>query len=236
MMIDALSVARFSLKDFWEELMLLVLLNVVWSLAALLPIIPVFVLKGVNPILVLALSLILFLPLPIVTGALAFVTNQISRGKAVGWETFAAGLRRYWAKSLVVALINLVVFVLLIANLRFYGTVLEGVWTSIAVSVWLVVGLYWLLVQVFWFPMILELESEQVFVALRNALAMVVITPGFSLTLGVIIVVLAVLCIALTIPVVLIMAALLLLVANHATRSRLAYAQKKPYEPGINQD
>lgn len=235
-MIDALRVARFSLKGFWEEFMLLVPLNIVWSLAVLLPTIPLFVLKAVNLILVLALCLILFLPLPVVTGALAFVTNQVSRGKAVGWETFAAGLRRYWAKSLVVALINLVVFILLVANVWFYGSVLQGVWTNIAVSVWLLVGLYWLLVQVFWFPMILELESEKVSVALRNALAMVIITPGFSLTLGAIIVVLAVLCIALTVPVVLFMAALLLLVANHATRSRLAYAQKKPYEPGLSQD
>jgi hypothetical protein len=235
-MIDALRVVRFSLRDLWEELLLLVLLNIVWSLAALLPVIPLLVLKAVNLILVVALCLLLFLPLPIVTGALAFVANQISRGKAVGWETFAAGLRRYWAKSLVVALINLVVFVLLLANVWFYGSVLQGIWTNVAVSVWLVVGLYWLLVQVFWFPMILELESEQVLVALRNALAMVVITPGFSLVLGVLIAALAVLCIALTLPVVLFMAALLLLVANHATRSRLAYAQKKPYEPGLDRD
>jgi len=235
-MIDALRVARFSLKDCWEEIMLLVLLNILWSLAALLPTIPLFVLQAVNLILALAFSLILFLPLPIISGALAFVTNQISRGKAVGWETFTFGLRRYWAKSLVVAAINLVVFLLLVANLWFYGSVLQGIWTDIAVSVWLVAGLYWLLVQVFWFPMILELESEQVFVALRNALAMVVITPGFSLTLGVIILVLALLCIALTVPFVLFMAALLLLVANHATRSRLAYAQKKPYEPRTSQN
>ena len=48
--------------------------------------------------------------------------------------------------------------------------------------------------------------------------------------------VLAILCIALTIPVVLIMVSLLLLISNHATRSRLAFVQKKPYKPGLSEE
>jgi hypothetical protein len=80
--------------------------------------------------------------------------------------------------------------------------------------------------------MILELENEKIFLALRNALAMVLVTPGFSLTLGIVLLVLGVLCVTFTVPVILLMASLFLLVANHATRSRLAFAQKKPYRPG----
>ena len=118
----------------------------------------------------------------------------------------------------------------------FYGNILEGTWTNFAVSAWLVVTAYWLLVQVFWFPMILELESEKVPLALRNALGMVIITPVFSLTLAVILVVVVVLSIVLTVPALLIMASLFLLIANHATRSRLAYAQRKPYGPEAEGD
>jgi hypothetical protein len=103
-------------------------------------------------------------------------------------------------------------------------------------SAWLVVTVYWLLVQVFWFPMILELESEKVLLALRNALGMVIITPGFSLTLAAILVVIIVLSIILTVPALLILASLYLLIANHATRSRLAYAQRKPYGPEVEAD
>ena len=86
------------------------------------------------------------------------------------------------------------------------------------------------------FPMILELESEKVLLALRNALGMVIITPGFSLTLAAILVVIIVLSIVLTVPALLIMASLFLLIANHATRSRLAYAQRKPYGPEAEGD
>lgn len=235
-MLDALRVARFSLKDFWEEFVWLVSLNLLWSLAAILPFAPLFVLSNLSSVWVLAAGLPLALPLPIVSGALCFVTNQVSRGKVAGWKTFVTGLRRYWAKSLAVALINLVVLILIGVNLQFYALVLEGTWTNFAFSAWLVVGIYWLLTQVFWFPMILELENEKVLLALRNSLVMVLVTPGFSVTLGVLLVVLVVLCVVLSVPLVMMMAALLLLIANHATRSRLAFVQKKPYTPGQEQD
>jgi hypothetical protein len=231
-MADALFIAWRSLKEVWEDFLLLVALNVVWALTVAPPFVPLFVLTNVDFLIVLVLSFLLALPLPIVSGGLCYVTNQISRGKVVGWGTFATGIRHYWAKSLLVALINLIVLILIAANVWFYGTILEGAWTNLALSAWLILGAYWLLVQVFWFPMILELKSEKVFVALRNALGMVIITPGFSITLLVILVAIVVLSVVLTVPALLIMASLVLLIANHATRSRLAYAQRKPYRPG----
>lgn len=232
---EALRVIKYSLRDFWDEFVMLVVLNILWAVAVALPVLALLVLSGLDQIWALVVSLLLFVPLPIVSGALCFVTNQISRGKAASWGTFGKGIRRYWAKSLVVAVINLVVLVLLLTNLQFYG-LMEGAWTNFAVSIWLVLGLYWLLVQVFWFPMILELENEKIFLALRNALAMVLVTPGFSITLGIALLVLGLLGVALTVPVILFMASFFLLVANHATRSRLAFAQKKTYQPGPEED
>ncbi len=231
-MTDALFITWRSLKEVWEDFLLLVALNAVWALTAALPFVPLFVLTSVDFLFVLPLSLLLALPLPIVSGGLCFVTNQISRGKGAGWHTFATGIGHYWAKSLLVALINLIVLILIAANIGFYGAILEGTWTNFAVSAWLVLAAYWLLVQVFWFPMILELESEKVFAALRHALGMVIITPGFSITLAVVLAVIVVLSMVLTVPALLIMGSLVLLIANHATRSRLAYVQRKPYRPG----
>ena len=42
------------------------------------------------------------------------------------------------------------------------------------------------------------------------------------------------LCIVLTVPAALLMASLVLLMANHATRSRLAHIRKEPYNPGAD--
>jgi hypothetical protein len=226
-MIDALKVTWQGLKGFWEDFVLLVVLDLIWSLSILLTIAPIFLLGGSNPLVALALSFVLFWPLPIVSAALCFVTNQIARGNAVGWGTFTTGLRRYWRKGLIVALINLVVLGLIAANIQFYGFVLEGAWTNFAVSAWLVAGLYWLIAQIYWFPMILELESEKVLVALRNALALVIISPGFSVVLAGLLFLLAAVCIVLTVPAPLIMAGLLLLIINLATQNRLAMVRAK---------
>jgi hypothetical protein len=235
-MVDALRMVRYSLRDFWEEFVPLVMMNVLWSVATALPFLILLLLGDVNLPLRLALSLLMLLPAFISTGALCFVTNQVARGKTANWGMFSTGLQRYWLKSLGVGLINVVVLVLLISNVQFYAFVLEGTWTNFALSLWLVLSLYWGLVQIFWFPMILELENEKVLLGLRNAVAMVIISPGFSISLGLILLVLSVLCVVLSVPAVLVMASFLFLVANHATRSRLALAQKKPYKPGLDED
>lgn len=235
-MLDALHVARFSLRDLWDEFVLMVMLNLLWCLAAVLPIAPLLILSNVGFLQVLALSLLLAIPLPVISGAFCFVANQVARGKAADWATFAEGVRRYWVKSLVVALIGLAVVVLVAVNVQFYAVVLQGTWTSFAMSAWAVLGLYWLLVQVFWFPMILEMESEKIFHALRNAMALVIISPAFSLTLALILVLFIVLSVALTVPAIVALVAFVLLVSNHATRSRLAYVKKKSYRPGEEED
>jgi hypothetical protein len=226
-MIDAFRVARQGIKDLWEEFVLLILMNIIWSLIALLAIAPLLLLGGSGPFLGPALSFALFWLLPVVTGALCFVTNQVVRGDAIGWGTFATGLRRYWRKSLTVSALSLTAFILIAINIQFYAVVLQGVWTNFAVSIWAILGIYWLIVQVYWFPMLLEIENEKVLLALRNALALPIIAPGFSLTILLVLIILAILCIVLTVPLALFMAALLLLIANRATRSRIEMVQQK---------
>jgi uncharacterized membrane protein YesL len=229
-MIEALQVAKFSLRDLWDDLVLLVLLNLVWAVAAALPAVPFLLIGNWDSVLIWVVVAVLAVPLPIISGALCWVTNQIARGKAVGWGTFTAGLRQYWGKSLIVTAINLLVVVLIVANVQFYDAILEGSWTVFAVIAWGLVAAYWLLVQVFWFPMILELESEKVFVALRNALGMVLMTPWFTLSLAVILLLLTVVSALLPFMVLVLSIPLLFLIANHATRNRLAWAHKQPYE------
>jgi hypothetical protein len=226
-MADALKVTFQSLKDLWDEFVFLIMLNVVWALSLLLAAAPLLLLGDANLLLALGLSLLLFIPVPIVTGALCFVTNQIAHEKATGWDTFFNGLRRYWRKSLVVALINVVVAILIAANLQFYSAVLEGNWTTFAVVAWIVVGIYWLITQIYWFPMILELQNEKVLLALRNALGLVLVSPGFSLLLAIILLILSILCIGLTIPLPLLMAVLLLLITNRATINRITTIREK---------
>jgi hypothetical protein len=228
--LDAFRIIWLSLTDFWGDFVLLLTFNLIWVLAALLPTLPFFLL-GTISWTVVALAVLLALPLPIVSGALCYVTNQVSRGLMPDLGMFASGVRRYWRKSLLVTLINLLVVATVLVNLYFYGNVLPGGWTSIIVALWLVASLYWLLAQIYWFPMILELKNESVLLALRNSLAMVLVSPGFTLLLGLLLAVMVVLFVVTSLPAVLFLGSASMLVANHATRSRLAAIQHKPYPP-----
>jgi hypothetical protein len=231
-MLDVFRIIWFGIQDFWNEFVLLMLFNLVWSLTVVLPSLP-FLLLGTINLTSVSLAALLALPLPIVSGALCYVTNQVSRGLIPDLGMFATGLRRYWAKSLLVALINVLAIVAVVVNLRFYGTVLQGIWTSVVVAAWVVASACWLLAQIYWFPMVLELESESVWLGLRTSLALVLVSPGFTLLLGLILVLLGVVLVVTSLPAVLAMGSLFLLIANHATRSRLAHIQKKPYRGGV---
>ena len=228
---DALFITWRSLKNLWDEFAFLIALNVLWTLNVLLLAVPAFGLRNAGLGWVLALTALILLPLPVTSAGLCFVANQITRGVAVGWATFATGVRRYWAKSLLVALISVVVLFLIAVNIRFYLVVIQGQWAVVALSAWIVVAVYWLLAQLYWFPMLLEMKDERLFLALRNALAMVIVTPGFSIVLALIVALLIALCVLLTVPAALFLAVLLMLIANHATRSRIAHVRKQPYDP-----
>jgi uncharacterized membrane protein YesL len=228
--INAGTIIWKSVKDLWDELVLLVILNVIWAASALLVSAPLLLFGTTRPILALVLAFVLFWGFPIVSGALCFVTNQQVHGVAIGMGTFVTGLRKYWLKSVIVGLINLLVLGLLFLNIQFYALVMQGSWTYFAVAAWVLVTLYWSMVQIYWFPFILELESEKVLVALRHALMLVIISPGFSLAMALLLAVLTVLCVLLTVPIPLFMASLLLLIINRATHNRLDYVQQKQQE------
>ena len=68
-MIDALRVTWQSLKDLWEEFVLLIMINIVWTLAAILALAPLLLLGSSNPLLGLGLSFLLFWFLPHVAAA-----------------------------------------------------------------------------------------------------------------------------------------------------------------------
>lgn len=233
-MLDTFRIIWLGLTDFWGDFVLMLMFNLVWSLVSLLPTLP-FLALGTISWPAVALAVLLALPLPVVSGALCYVANQVSRGLVPDLGMFSTGVRRYWRKSLLVALVNMVVVATVLVNLRFYGGILQGGWTSIIVVVWLVASIYWLLVQIYWFPMILELESESVWLALRNSLVMVLVSPGFTLLLGLLLAVMAVAFVATSLPAVLFLGSVFFLITNHATRSRLAAVQNRPYPPRSSQ-
>jgi len=163
-----------SLKEFWDELFILVLMN-----------------------LLTAVLLVPVVTFPPALAALWNVGNLVARGKGVEWSDYFGAFKRYFGKSWVLALINIAVGVLFYVNFGFYAPGTSPFNLSGTVSLWIrtffvFIGVLWLLLQMYLFAMLLEQEDQRIKLAFRNAAILMFANPGFTLLLGIIVLLLSV--------------------------------------------
>ncbi|MCX7681354.1 MAG: DUF624 domain-containing protein [Anaerolineae bacterium] len=164
-MVEFLRVLWGAVKDFWEELLLLVLMNLLTVLFAF----PV-------------------VTFPPALAGLWNVGNLVAKGKGIHWSDYFDGFRHYFWKSLKLALLNVLVLVIVYTNIRFYTPEVAPFKISREVSAWISVfftltGLIWLMIQMYPMALLLEQEDERVRIALRNAAFLTGLKPGFTLLL-----------------------------------------------------
>lgn len=207
-MIEAFIVCRQSLRDFWEEMYILVLSNVIW----------------------LGLCL-LVIPGPPATAGLYYLTNRVAHGRSVGLRTFFEGLRRYFIKGWLWAMANAFFLAVMGANFSFYGR-FQGFWVQFVQGLFLGAAVLWLTLQLYTFPLLLEQEDQRLRVALRNALSMALKNPGFTLVLVILVASIVVLSLVLVLPIGLLAISFIALLSNHAVLDRLeAYRVAREKNP-----
>ena len=114
--------------------------------------------------------------IPIITAppalcALFYVTNTICHDKPTNWGTFIEGFRTYFGKSWLMAIMNIVIIGLLALNV----TILiqfDIQLRSVLLGFYLVVLTLWLVLQIFAFPILFELEKPQIITAYRASFAL----------------------------------------------------------------
>ena len=126
---------------------------------------------------------------PPATAALYAITREMGYRNSVVWLDFFRMMRRYFWVGWRWALLNLAAVVIYAANLMFYAQsdppadfLGRGFWTAAFIL--------WLVVQMYCFPVLLEQERPAIRTALRNALVLVLRHPIYTLTLGIVVVVL----------------------------------------------
>ncbi|MFQ6058491.1 MAG: DUF624 domain-containing protein [Anaerolineae bacterium] len=194
---QAAKVFRDSLRDFYDDGALLIAVNILW----------------------VGLSLPL-ITLPPATGGLYYVTNRIAHGYAVQVRTFFEGFRQYFIKSWQLALANLLVLAMTWANLVFYRR-LNNLWLWLPRILLLYILLFWLAMQMYSFPLLLEQEDKRLKLVLRNAALLVLADPLFTVILAVLLLAAVALSAALTLPLILVTASFVSLVANRAVLTLL---------------
>lgn len=222
-------------KGYYEEMFTLAGVNLLWVAIVLGPfglgylasyLLPVPLIVGV---VLLGEALLV----PPATAGVFYLTNHIAHHKRIESGMFFEGAKKFAVKSWLLTLLNLLAVGLCYVNFWFYGG-FEGQWTAIVRGIFLVVGVAWLLIQMYVYPMLFEQEEPKLRLALRNATFMALASPFITLCLGVLMVLVAALSIGLTLPFAVAMMAVLGLMANEAVLALLIkFGIRKPPEEAV---
>jgi uncharacterized membrane protein YesL len=155
-----LQVVGRALRDWWDDWVNLAVIN-----------------------LLLALAWLTILLGPPATFGLYYVTNHLAHGQSLGPPGLIAGGRRYFLASWRWMLLNLAVGVLLSVNIIFYDS-LPAVWANYVQAAFIILGLAWLIVQFYALPYAMEQAEPRLGLALRNGLFTALAAPGYTLVIG----------------------------------------------------
>ena len=175
---EAMSVFWQTLRDTWEELYSLAIVNLVWLFAWGLPIGLTTLSK--TPLLTIPLIVLGVLVFPVVTAGVYYVANDVAHAKTFHFSDFVHGIKLYWWRSILWLLANVVFVILIWANLQFYPAIVQGSWGIIIWGVWVAVFVLWVMVQIYFWPILIQQEKPRLLLAWRNGLYLVLANPIYS--------------------------------------------------------
>lgn len=214
---EAMEVFWQSLKDLWEELYSLGLVNLVWvfSLAPL-----ALITVSQAPVVVVLALLLTVLLFPTTTVGMYFVTNRVAQGRTFHFSDFIEGCKRYWWRSLIWLAVNAGVLFLIRTNLMFYPDVLADRVSPLVIigisGLWLALGVFWLAIQVYYWPMLIQQQQTKLFVAWKNAAFLLLANPFYAFFVISFTFVLFALSVLLTLPFIFVGMALVGVIGNNA--------------------
>lgn len=198
---NAWTVIKLTARLSWRRLGILLAGNLLWLLASI-------------PIVTW----------PAATGALFYLAHRVVREERALDPDYAqihdfwVGFRRYWQKSTVLALLDVIAFAVLAVALVFYGG------SNVETLRWLagpvvLIALVWLGAQMYLFPILIVAPERSIAQIIRTAVFTTLTYPGYSLAILLTSIVLTAVCIVLAAgPVVVILFSLLALLQTMALR------------------
>lgn len=192
-----------AIKDFWEELFMLALMN-----------------------LVTALLLVPIVTFPPALAGLWNVANLAAQGKSIAWSDYWEAFKGLFGKSWKWAGLNILVIGTLLVNLRFYSPEYSPFNISdnlsfIIRAVFVSLTVLWLALQMYVLAMLMEQTDQRVRLALRNSAVLLFANPGFSVVLFILLLALSALSTVIPALWALVSIALLAVICNKAVRHLL---------------
>lgn len=208
----ALDVIWETVLDWYNGMVGLVTMNLIW--------------------LVASLTVIL---MPPATAGLYVVTNDISLGTGAHFADYAAGARLYAWVSWRWAAVNILVVFTFVINFMFYGATetFLGVLVQVTLAT---VGLLWIAVQFYVWPFLIVQKEKHLRTALKNALFLTLANPVYTVLLLSMAGLALVLSLVTMLPLAVFATSFISLLGNRAVIERLKTYHKLPGSPPLSGD
>jgi uncharacterized membrane protein YesL len=122
---------------------------------------------------------LLLLTAPLALAGLAHMAHAAQRAPTVHPDDFWRGVRRYLKEGLALGALNIAVWLVLYVNFAVYSQQTSALFWLLR-GVWFIAALSWLLMLLYVFPLLEEMERQHLGTALYNAALMVMKNPFFS--------------------------------------------------------
>jgi len=204
-MVEAFRVLVKSAKDIWGEMFMLVLMN-----------------------LFTLLCTVVIVPGPPAWAALYAMCNRVANDYAISWEGYFKAFREYFKKSWIYAVFFVFISIAIAVNFQWYGQAFGNQpWVPWVQGAWLAVGFFWIVVNFYAYPFMMEQEIKRWRVALRNAALIAGANPLFTFVLLLVTGVVLVVSLVLTPVFVLLGFSLIALIGSEAVVNRVNAFRKR---------
>ncbi|MFQ5811976.1 MAG: DUF624 domain-containing protein [Anaerolineae bacterium] len=182
-----------SFKDFYDEIFLFMAINLLCVLFSI-------------PLITLAPAL----------AGVYYVANHLAHERyTTSLRDFFVGFRQYFAKSWQVLLTDLFLLLLIVSNINFYMRMPNQILKLVSI-LWLYLLAFWLGLQIYLFPLLMEQKDKRILLIFRNAIVLTLRHSFSTIAFLLIILPLLLISVALTVPVILLIISLIAFLSNRA--------------------
>jgi uncharacterized membrane protein YesL len=237
---EVLHIVWQSVKTLWGDLLTLVLMNLITIAPVILILFFLYELavsleagQLVLAAIFAVLTVLPLIPLPPAMAGLWNVANRATNELAIHWSDYFEGFRRYFWKSLGLALVNILVLAILLSNVWFYApsNAPFGLGTNVSLAIqlfFLLLTVIWLAYQMYPMALLLEQKDQRIRTALRNAGVLLIQRPGFTILLALVLaVVIVISTYPLVVPWFLVTLSFIAVVSNRAVKHLLVPHRKQ---------
>jgi len=220
---EAVGVFWQTLKDTWEELYSLAIVNLVWLFGWVAVGSLAWLFASWSIIVLAVLFLLLAVgALAVTTAGMYCVTNRVAHGKTFHFSDFVEGIKKFWWRSVLWILGNALLVFLVLFSLNFYTALLEGLWAVLAGGFFLGLLGLWLATQMYFWPFLVEQKEPKTLMAWRNSAYLLLANPIYALFIGSFTLLFTVISAAIPLVLIFVGMAVIALLGNNATLTLLA--------------